>query len=223
MGRYGNNKYKVENGSIWEFEKGLLVCGSNQDTVIRDVIPNNVGCVYTDPPWSQGNMRMFYNFASRPLDENFHNFSVNVATLIASKVVYGGWVFIEAGMDTYQEILEIYIRSGFVSEGVFKNTYGNPTRPNALLAMRNGAPINSDSRLLVKGGKHGVDAIHEVVFFCKNIHAGSMFDPCCGKLDFLIAGLKQGIDVYGIELIPNKLALGINRLEKLGYRVRRVG
>lgn len=70
---------------------------------------------------------------------------------------------------------------------------------------------------------HGVAVIERVVQNLITVGASTMFDPCCGKLDFLVEGLHQGMDcVYGIELIPKKLALGLDRLTKLGYRVKRV-
>ena len=51
----------------------------------------------------------------------------------------------------------------------------------------------------------------------------TLFDPCCGSSEYLVEGLKQGMEsVYGIEIIPEKVALGLKKIEDMGYKVEKI-
>lgn len=214
---YGNllYKYPVVANSVWQFEKGLLVCGSNQDANIQKLIPVVDSC-YTDPPWNQGNMKMFYTYARRELEKSYFEFIENIIILLKSKV--SGTVWMDIGIKQHDDVVDILDNHGWETAKLYTTYYGHPPRPlKTICGSFTGTGITANIE-----GLHGVSVI-QTIMESLAFNNQTVFDPCCGKLDYLIEGIKQGMSyVYGIELIPKKLALGLSLVEKLGYKVKRV-
>ncbi len=218
MRRYGDNKFQVVPNSVFRFEQGVLVCGSNQNASLHKYIPVVDG-VYTDPPWNQGNMKMFYGFAHRRIEKDFLSLMDGVFALIRTKVKKGGLIVSDMGIDEYPHVMELLKRRGFYLETCSTTYYGSSKRPCHTFF---GSFGHATHWLPQVEGKHGTQVTKAVVDGLIRNGAKSMFDPCCGKLMFLREGLKRGMKIYGMELIPEKLSLGLEYIERKGYKIERV-
>lgn len=211
-------KYQVATGQVWQFEKGVLVCGSALDPSSWDYI-QTVDCVYVDPPWNQGNMKMFYGFAGKEIELEFYEFLRALARQVMAHTKESSHVAWEVGMKQRERVTETLEAEGFELQSSYTMTYGSPPRQNGLLS---GTFHTTPVRGLPVHNLHGKVAIRSVINAYTKFGFDTLLDCCCGKLDFLIEALYADMSVYGIELIPSKLSFGLSRLEKAGFAVKRV-
>ncbi len=218
---YGDllSEYPVQTGSVWEFERGRLVCGSALNLANWVRIPK-VQAVYTDPPWNDGNMKMFYNYAHREIEKSHMELILGIMREIKDHTAPVSTVTFDMGIKITPRLLGELEKIGWMTGRVYTTYYGTPKRPCRTIC---GSFHELGIIELGIEGKHGINAIEGVMRAYKQAGYSAVLDPCCGKLDYLVSALEQGIPkVYGIELIPEKLALGLRRLEKLGFSVRRI-
>lgn len=224
---YGNLsfKYKVDYGSVYKFEKGLFVCGSAVDEKIISVM-GQVDAVYTDPPWNLGNMKMFYTFAGQPVQMGYYTFIEKLFKNIFDKTTEDAFIYFDSGMKQSPYVYDKLRDVGFKALESAQTYYGSPKRPcNTTLALKDAGLVGDPAYQALQSvsGLHGVENTARVIANLKAAGKQRFYDPCCGKLDFVLAALDEGFEyVQGIDLIPDKLALGLSYLEKRGYTVEKV-
>ena len=218
---YGDllDKYGVVQNSVWKFDKGLLICGSNLDLNNQKYIPL-VDCVYTNPPRNDTWINIFYKSANLKPEISFASFINQMFDLIKNKTETNSTVYFDVGIKKTQTIIEEIEKKGWYSKDIFVTYYEKRPKPCYTIvgsfwetpivpSNLDGARRKEKNSLIIKDL---IRAGH-----------GKLFDPCCGSFDYLIEGLRDGMKmVYGIEIIPEKFALGLKRIENMGYKVERI-
>ena len=219
LNRYGNaiDRYPVVPGSVWAAGPHRFICGSvieHADLICRHV--PKVEALYTDPPWSDGNMTMFYTFAGKEPEGDWADLMDAAVSLIRRVTVPSCPLAFDMGVQFCDEFLGILRRHGFQLARCSATWYGSPRRPACLVL--GGWQACEYPVLDGLGGRGLIDAVMAHI-----VKPGTAYlDPFGGALVFGRAALRRGAVVYASELIPRKLACGLKALERFGLKPHRI-
>jgi hypothetical protein len=210
MGAYGNawDSWKPHPGENWFVGANTFACNSLMD--VDEAIFAGADVIYSDPPWSQGNLKMFYTkgkLGGPPLFEVFIRRIAQVARNLEIKALC-----LEMGVKQHKEEIAILEDEGFKTSAIYHQTYGSPARPNLLWCS--GVTIHGQDY------RHGQDAIRNVAAHLSEGFAYGL-DVCCGVGIYPFTMLNMGFKyVGGVELIPRKFAVLLDRGSKSGLTVK---
>lgn len=223
-GAFGNaiETYPVVPGSVWSVGPHRFMCGSSVDyhkagSLLAVLGPADL--VYTDPPWNAGNRAMFHGYAGLPRpDEDFDVFLAGIVELLVTMCPLGR-IGLEMGVRAFPGLQAMLERGGGKTGSVITTTYGHPPRPLKVWFGTFGPElfqVETDRPL------HGQEALR---FGLAVVGAGPgkvYLDPFCGNMNFGYEAALTGATVHGCELIPAKLAQGLQRMAKLGHTPERI-
>lgn len=207
--RYGDSweRYPIVEGEVWiEAITGsrVSVCDITGACLPDYMLSREIGMVYCDPPWSLGNVNAFYTKAGR--SDYIERFSDFYAALF-------GWIafvrpnvcYLEIGKQNLSVFLLEFGRI-FPVVQQWEITY---YRENPCFLLRGGA---SGQRFDFTGLDDAdtpwaaVNAEDEPV----------IADPCTGQGLTARAAFHVGRRFFGTELNPRRLAVAIDRVNKMG-------
>jgi len=204
--KYGNSweKYPIEVGEIWQDKKTgskVSVCD------LTDELPNymmNPDMIYCDPPWNLGNANGFITKAGGAnYLKSFKEFYSNLFLYIS---IARPWVcFVEIGRQNI-EIFKMELSNIYPIVQIWPITY---YRHNACFLLRGG--ISSTCYDF-----SGMDD-KKIPFASINVENPiSVADPCTGQGLTTIAAHNLGKRFYGTDLNKRRLAVAIDRVNRLG-------
>lgn len=201
---YGNcwEKYSIKYGEIWE-------CGSSK-IVVSDIMKKlplsikNIDLIYIDPPWNLGNLNCFYTKADRK--DYFIDFNLFINRLFfLFKEINAISCFIEMGKQN-KNICISKMKEIYKYVFVWKIKY-----------------YHKNDCFLIKGSKYnkkynytGMDDSKIPFNVIKNENCKNVLDLCMGRGITGIAALKQNKIFYGVEINKRRLAVFIDRANKMG-------
>lgn len=201
---YGNYwaKYPIEKAETWN-------CGISKIQVadITEQLPDfmlKADMIYSDTPWTLGNVNFFNKKAGRAYMNHFEEFFTPLFMHIAKinpKVCY-----LEIGKKEKERFI-----------GLLKNKY--PIVQDWEITY-----YNKNSCYLLRGGYTGtdfnftgMDDNDTPLASIKAERPEVVADFCTGRGITGIAALSEGIDFVGTEINKEKLAVFIHRAKMLGY------
>lgn len=212
--------FPVKKGDIWTAGANRFLC---DDTVLTDkidkLIPGGqVDCIYTDPPWNPGNQRMFHTFAKSVPPYDYSYFLSRFIDICIERCPTG-YIFFEMGIK-WQERFEKWITGKglyILARNVTYYRSGKDWAPCGLIC----ASTLKDTLFIpiIPDDLQGDKAIRWIFNFLSGQGYRTVFDPCCGKMHGLSFASRRGMQTYGIELIPEKLAKGLAAFSKMGYDI----
>ena len=219
--RYGDagDRIPVKTGDRWRIGKHEFVCGDWETQITEYPFPENPDLIYVDPPWGQGNARSFQtkNGTTRKIDywDSF------LPALMEQFRAGRGPIFMEQGYNWFPQTVSDMEINGFLLLRNWKITYygKNP----CILMQFSSMEYPSD---VIEGldlaGMDDRDTPTEVMkFMPKNT---IVFDPCTGQGATPVAAEKAGCIARGIELNPRRLAVTLDKLQRItGNEPVRIG
>ena len=194
--------YEVRSGQTWTFGPDItLTCGS----ALRHTMFPAAQLVFTDPPWTQGNMTAFYNKAQAALDINFMQLIDGLAVRTDAR-----HIFIEMGNQQAPNVTTIFESHGYRLCAAYPATYYN-SRPCQVLHF---APELPQTSIEAPGIMD--DSIWPA-WAIKRYTAPSdlVIDPCCGRGLIPLTAVKMGRRFWGNELNPIRLCITLEKLTDL--------
>lgn len=226
IAKYGNawESYPIKKGEVWtgrkEGSNARILCADTIKVLkserYNEFIQEDIDYLYTDPPWSPANMKMFYTYSGR----GYPSFGYADFMEYLSKMFYvinpRELMFVEMGVNYHQMVIRLLKNTD--ARTITYNTvyYGNPSRPAVLWI---GTFNNKGYDIKIPDNMHGKQIIEWVNSFVTD--GSSFIDPCCGKGTFFYPSIDKGKDVryYGIELMERKVAHFIKYLDNTGYDI----
>lgn len=182
---------------------------SNLDIMQSDLPFGVVDCIYSDPPWGNGNLKFWRTHngqAGHPVDWN--QFLVRFFGICAKHCPNGPW-FVETGTRFVDDCLAA---SPLPAANVVPCRYraGSKWLPNVLLSF--GSELSSP--WIAEESRYGQNLIRWAL---SRIPSGSrVLDPCCGLGGTAKACAALGLEFYGNELNPKRLERTLAVLSKGG-------
>lgn len=203
---YGDSwgKYPIEAGQIWRHPPSdSAVCVHD----LRQPLPSflrGAAMIYTDPPWSQGNVNSFITKAG--LTSYVESFTDFLDALFLRVAEIGPQVcYLEAGQ---QHVAEVESRLGrlFASVQRWGITY---YRKHACCLLRGGASPT---------GVHftGLDDGQTPEVAIRAERPANVADICLGRGLTLLAAHQHNVRVLGTELNKRRLAVALDRAARMG-------
>jgi predicted RNA methylase len=170
---------------------------SNLDITQSQLPFGTVDCVYSDPPWGQGNLKYWRTMNKQP------DFKVDWLGFVRKFFEHcqrhcpnGKW-YIETGVRFVDDVMSQAPRNGISLECVYRA--GGKWLPNVLLVFGgefpNDVPVESD--------RYGINLVKWAL---APLPVGSkVLDPCCGLGTTAKACRQLGLEFYGNELNPARL------------------
>lgn len=202
---YGKSweRYPIEEGQVWTDAK------SGSKVSVADItksLPSymlEADMIYTDSPWSLGNVNMFNSKAGRDYMNHFSEFYIPLLEHI--KNINPKVCFLEIGkqeLDTYLNLL----KSAFKHVQVWGITY-----------------YGDKECFLIRGGNHrtchdysGKDDKDTPLLAVRNEMPKCVADFCTGRGLTALAAHSCGVRFVGTELNKRKLAVCIDRCNNKG-------
>lgn len=193
---------------------------------IRQLLPETVGVVYSDPPWDPGNRKYWRTHADKDHDGDYDDFLDAWCGLVGDCITDRGTrhVCTEQSFDNddaRQMFLDAVDRTETWTlplSDQFKVFYGSPgsrskQNPNLLMHF-------SDSEL--QTDPTGLDGEPMTIRACAGLDAPAgtwVFDPCIGKGMTSRMALYYQWNCVGTELNSKRLGKTITWLERKGFDV----
>lgn len=201
---YGDSweKYPIRPGETWRETHGSAVAVAD----LFEGVPSFMGnaeMVYSDTPWTTGNLKTFYTKAEKACRHTFDEFAEKVFQHI-------GWIrpkvcYLEIGRENVG-IYERKLRNIYAVVQSWDIVY---YRKHPMKLLRGGAALQAFDFTGMDDEKTPWAAI-------ANETVKSVADFCLGRGGTLVAAFKHGIPCYGSELNPRRLAVAIEKVVKLG-------
>jgi len=207
---YGKSweKYPIGDGETWVD----LVTGSM--VTVCDIIHGmpeymfDADMIYCDPPWSLGNTNSFYTKAGKT-ESYIHDFSEFYSALFARIAqINPRACYLEIGK-RHADIFEREMGRLFPSVGIWEIRY---YRKNPCLLVRGGERPSSSFDFT------GLDDTRTPAAAIDLEYPSCVADLCTGQGLTAVAAFKAGKRFVGTELNRRRLAVAIDRVNKLGGR-----
>lgn len=193
--------------SVVEIGPHKIMCG---DSVLdRDELIAQVGVVdviYTDPPWNDGVVKMFYRRAGLAPPGSFEALMAGFLGLYA-ELCPDGPIVVEMGFSGFEAFYRQVQASGALTCAAATAFYGG--RPYVIWVGTFGEILD----VTVPDGLRDEESVNWVIeTFVRHptqrgAGQGTRFcDPCCGVGLQLLAAFDAGATVFGCELDPKKVA-----------------
>lgn len=203
-------EYPVKYGEIIEFKRTRLINIDNQDKGKFYKLMNGkkAQMIFTDPPWSKGNYKMFRTKAGLRGDVTETMYLDLMQNLFnICKQFCDGDIYINIGHNFKENFLKLAEQNGFETTNLFEVQY---SKNNSNLLWYSGKNTYKDSDLPQVLNRYTATwAVNN-----STKENDIVLDPFCGRLLFGVEVVKSKRNFYGSELIADKLALGIKRLNK---------
>lgn len=206
---YGDSweRHPIAPGEIWSDGKGSAV--SVHD--LRAGAPAfmiGVELIYTDPPWTQGNVNSFVTKAG--LDSRVSSFAEFMDPLFAAVAEIRPQVcFLEVGQK-HMEDFRVRLGSLFPSVQVWPITY---YRKNSCYLLRGGMSQSAKDYTGMDDERTPAEAISAE-------RPASVGDICMGRGLTMLSAHRAGARFVGAELNQRRLAVAIDRAAKIGVEYR---
>jgi len=206
--KYGNSweKYSIAPGEIWkESQTGSIVSVADITRTKPDYMLD-ADMIYCDPPWSQSNVNCFYTKAeiTDRYVNSFDEFYEHLFQFI--KKIQASVCYLEIGKeynDTFRkELLKIYPSMQFWGIRYYKK--------NPCYLLRAGNLTHQPFDFT------GMDDTLTPAKAIALEKPKCVADPCTGQGLTAIAAYKQGVKFVGTELNERRLAVTIDKVNKLG-------
>ena len=200
---YGDayKRYPVEPGKLIETHGGKLMCHD-----IFNPLPDfmrQADVVFTDSPWNQGNIRSFYTKADLPFENTFEAFYHRLFECIAE--IRPRACFLEIGKEYLAEYM-IEMKKLYKYVTLYNSTYYHK-RDNLCYIVQG-------SRKRKNWHYDGMDEEIIINAVAEN-EDGVIGDLCMGKGLVAQAAARNGKPFVGTELNPKRLAVCLERLDKI--------
>ncbi len=201
---YGDSweKFPIKANEVWNEQRGSKVMVAD----LFDGIPSfmhNTDMVYSDTPWTTGNLKTFYTKAEKPCAHTFLEFAEMVFQHIDT--IHPKVCYLEIGREN-MGVYERKLRDLFPIVQSWDILY---YRKHPMKLLRGGPEIQQfDFTGMDDEKTPGAAMLHETIL--------SVVDFCLGRGGTLVAAYKLGKICYGSELNPRRLAVGIEKIVKLG-------
>lgn len=206
---YGDSweRYPIQPGEVWGMDDGSRVAAHN----LFDPLPDwmRADLLFVDPPWSQGNLTAFYTKADRTDYPNFRDFT----DCLFERIEQIGPVtaYIEIGNQSVDE-WERRLAAIYPCVQRWPVVYYRKHPTNLLRGSRSG-PIDYDYA--------GIDEARCIQILAKLERYQVIADLCMGRGLVGLAAYRADHRFVGTELNPRRLAVLLDKLEKLGAKVRK--
>jgi hypothetical protein len=204
--RYGDawEKYPIREGEIWrDVGSGSMLAVGD----LRRGMPgwmNRARMLYIDPPWNQGNVNAFVTKAGRTdyveAFEEFYRPLFAAIRTIAPDVCY-----LEVGRQ-HLELFEHELRTLYP----YLQTWGIRYYKKHICYLLRGG-----HRAVIRDYS-GMDDEHTPAAAIEAERPASVGDLCTGRGLTTVAACRAGVPFFGIELNRRRLAVAIERANKLG-------
>lgn len=218
--------FPVTDNSVWQVGPHRFICGDaiklHQTGRLNHFIPA-VDIVHTDPPWGQGNRRMFYNKAGIEVQDSFTSFIAGLVAVLKA-LCPNGWVSVEMSNPMFTVLADTLSQDGGTCWDC-NTTYYKPGARAYPVPVWVGTFGTQQCNITIPDGLINKAALRWILQTAVATmgHPATYYDPCCGQLVYGLAALRAGVStIYGTEIIPAKLAAGIARLAKQGLTVERI-
>jgi len=207
----------------------LLACADLEESEdvekIRQLLPDKVEIVYSDPPWNPGNRKYWRTHADAGHDGSYESFLDVWCGLVGECITQRGTehVFTEQSFDDedrqlFLDAVERVEEWTLPLSDQFKVFYGSPgsrsrQRPNMLLHFSD-TELNTDPS--------GLDGEPMTIRACAGVNfaeGSTVFDPCIGKGMTSRMALYFQWDCVGTEINPDRLGKTITWLERHDFEV----
>jgi hypothetical protein len=207
---YGKSweKYPIEENEIYAFGNSKVSIGDLTKDVHTYML--NADMIYSDPPWTIGNVNMFNSKAGREYINKFDEFTIplfKAIALIKAKVCY-----IEVG----KESLELY------TNNLHRQYKYIQTWTITYYKTKECYLIRGSNEGFTDKSFEGLDDEKTPEIAIKNEHPKIVADFCTGRGLTGIAANNNGVDFVGIELNKRKLAVFIDKANKKGYKYEKI-
>jgi len=205
--RYGDSweKYPVQIGDLWVDKKiGSVVSVCD----ITRTLPEYMlaaDMIYCDPPWSLGNVNCFYTKADHP--DRIHYFSEFYSSFFSRvRQIHPKVCYVEIGKQNRDEFL-FQMQAIFPDIREWKITY---YKKNPCFLIRGG------HERWQKCDFTGMDDINTPFAAIHEESVQVVADLCTGQGLTAVAAFRLGKSFVGTELNRRRLAVAIDRVNKLG-------
>lgn len=223
MARYGDaqDRLQLHPGQCWSAQDGIgspvasFYVGDMTRWWQYDAIEEfEADAVFVDPPWSKGYQSMFFGFANLDYRLEFDRF-LGILIEDIRRRCPGGPVVIWMGRKATPALDRMLQAAGAWRDWIVEANYGSSckdVRPFSLWGGSFGGPV-------VPKPLEGMYEKDVIAWGVENLGGSgkTVYDPCCGKLYFGREFIAAGYKMIGIELIADKLAVGLEHLEKQGF------
>lgn len=201
---YGNYwaKYPIEKGETW-------TCGISKIQVadITAGLPDfmlKANMVYSDTPWTLGNVNMFNKKAGRKYMNNFEEFYTPLFQHIAK--INPRVCYLEIGKQEKEKFIGLLKKNYPIVQEWEITYYGKH-----LCYLLRGGHLATDFNFT------GMDDNDTPLAAIKTEQPATVADFCTGRGITGIAAITQGCNFVGTEINKEKLAVFIHRAKRLGY------
>lgn len=159
--------------------------------------------LFVDPPWNQGNLRLFYTKNGEILEETYEDFYTRLFEVI--KEIKPKIAYIEVGKEHLADFI-IEMRKLFKYVTFYNSTYYRSAK-NLCYVIR-GSQKSKKPKL------DGMDEEEIIEWVCTNEDYQQICDPCMGQGLVAYYASKAGKRFAGTEMNPKRLAVARKRAEE---------
>lgn len=198
---YNQTTVLYKHGDVVKTGSGTFYCSS-----FEDIPPAPIDFVFTDPPWNDGILRRFYEYADVEKTLSFESLLRKAMHYISRCSPKFGFVMM--GMKKANFTMDCMTDAGLHISAVIPWQYSSPATELACIVFGERL-INVPANLT---GFTGPQAVADLL--ANKGLKGKILDPFAGEGSCFLPAIRHKFEIIGIELIPAKFQSLISKVEK---------
>ena len=193
---------RVEPGEEWHVGRHWFACGDvvGGAELSRLTSGPQIDLVYSDPPWIDGQAKLYFNQSGRDAGE-LHPALAILAAVVGPARERGLLAYVEVGLPTLDTFVTALAGLGAKLTGVWDDVYCYRRRIGLLAADFRPQPVEDHPDF---GGLD--DAETPLVAMQRRGLRGVVLDPCCGLGKTSRAAVLAGWSSLNHDLVPDRVA-----------------